>query len=218
MISTIQLITWRPEAPPASRRRATDAIARACEHPHVRGHLVGTVLPGGWNGGDIAVHLTFDDEPELARWRASDAGQEMEDRLAETADIDWVWCGDGRGGARHPDLEHGIYRVLFLLVEPHATAEQVTQFESDVLGLADRIPEILNWRLSRTTASGGAQRWTHVWEQEFAAVDNIKREYVEHPYHWGHVDRWFDPEMPCRIVATTLCHSFMATKLSILAV
>jgi len=32
--------------------------------------------------------------------------------------------------------------------------------------------------------------------------------YLRHPYHWGHVDRWFDGEAPRLIVRPGFCHTF----------
>jgi len=31
-----------------------------------------------------------------------------------------------------------------------------------------------------------------------------------YPYHWGHIDRWFNPECADWIVDTYLCHTFCA--------
>jgi hypothetical protein len=47
-----------------------------------------------------------------------------------------------------------------------------------------------------------------VWEQEYADVDGVRVAYLQHPYHWSGVDRWFDPEMPCAIVRPKLAHMF----------
>lgn len=112
-------------------------------------------------------------------------------------------------GVRHPGLV-GIKRTLWLRVEPLAPAEAVARFEQETPLLADAIPAIRNWRWSRLPARGsgpGAIRWTHLWEQEFEAVDGLQVDYMSSPAHWGYVDRWFDPEMPERVVDLWLAHT-----------
>ena len=52
-----------------------------------------------------------------------------------------------------------------------------------------------------------ATRWTHLWEQEFDSVDGLQVDYMSSPVHWGYIDRWFDPEMPERIVDLWLAHT-----------
>jgi hypothetical protein len=69
------------------------------------------------------------------------------------------------------------------------------------------IPEILNAALSPAVAARGVRNWSHVWEQEFAEIGSLTGAYMASAYHWSHVDRWFDPEMPNCIIDTRLCHS-----------
>ena len=38
-----------------------------------------------------------------------------------------------------------------------------------------------------------------------------------HPYHWGFVDGWFNPEMPQQIVDRPLAHVYCPAPESILA-
>ena len=41
--------------------------------------------------------------------------------------------------------------------------------------------------------------------------------YVEHPYHWGYVDTWFDPESPHRVVEPGVAHVYCPASASVLA-
>ena len=67
---------------------------------------------------------------------------------------------------------------------------------------------IRSWALSGVDQERTPSRWTHAWEQEYATLDGLRRDYMLHPYHWAGVDRWFDPEMPDRIVELDLVHVF----------
>ncbi|WP_306306846.1 Dabb family protein [Nocardia brevicatena] len=76
--------------------------------------------------------------------------------------------------------------------------------------MPQHIPTIRSWQLSRVRHAAGASEWTHVWEQEFDDLDGLLGPYMNHPIHWAHVDRFFDPESPDLIVRDRVCHSFCA--------
>ncbi|MBL1078506.1 Dabb family protein [Nocardia sp. 2] len=98
-----------------------------------------------------------------------------------------------------------IKRTLLLTVRPGTAADVLERFESDLMAMASHIPAIKSWSLSRVS---GDSRWTHVWEQEFESPDGLNGDYLLHPYHWTHVDRWFDPEIPGSIVEPAIAHLY----------
>lgn len=115
-------------------------------------------------------------------------------------------------GAREPGLTGGVRRTAFFRLLPDVTAETRERFEQDTLEMAAQIPAIRNWRLSRAVAldwdaTDGAP-WSHVWEQEYATLEGLTVDYMVHPHHWAHVDRWFDVESGDQVVDPTLCHAF----------
>ena len=117
-------------------------------------------------------------------------------------------------GAPDPMIGPCILRTLLLTVEPSVDWPTVERFERDVARMPEHIPSIVNWRLSRVRGQGP---WTHAWEQEFRFVEDLRVDYLASPYHWGWVDRWFDPEQPSAIVAPALAHVFCAARQSVLA-
>src|SRR5690606_36679405 len=80
-------------------------------------------------------------------------------------------------GARSPGIANAIKRTAFFRMLPGTSADQAQRFEQDLLEMPAQIPQILNWRLSRASALGWHDApcapWTHVWEQEFAALDDL---------------------------------------------
>ena len=65
--------------------------------------------------------------------------------------------------------------------------------------------------------SGGARNWTHVWEQEYTDIGGLTGPYMLHPYHWSHIDRWYDPDCTDWIVDPHLCHTYCTFEDSMLA-
>ncbi|RQR55815.1 Dabb family protein [Burkholderia sp. Bp9140] len=165
-------------------------------------------LQGSWGAGDYTLDLLTDE--------AGDAGKTL-DGLARVPGIerlDAAVCGHVVGsGTRAPNLSGGVWRTLMLHVRDEAGAIRTSALEQDLLMMPAFIPSIRNWRLTRIAAPGA---WTHVWQQEFAHVDDLLGEYLMHPYHWGWVDRWFDVESPDWTV-DAISHAFCPLASSLLA-
>ncbi|MBN3821463.1 Dabb family protein, partial [Paraburkholderia sp. Se-20369] len=165
-------------------------------------------LAGSWGAGDYTLDLLADDsshEPESA---AADFA-----RLPGIARIDAATCHAIGGGAREPGLRDGVWRTLMLRTRAQATGAQVAALERELLRMPACMPGIRNWRLSRVASPGA---WTHVWQQEFARLDDLLGEYLLHPFHWGWVDRRFDAEHPDWTV-DAISHAFCPLASSLLA-
>ncbi|MCB1844642.1 MAG: hypothetical protein KDI09_16895, partial [Halioglobus sp.] len=91
----------------------------------------------------------------------------------------------------------------------------------DLLDMPLHIPEICNWRLSRASPAPWCRAedapWSYVWEQEFAHLEDLTGPYMINPHHWGHVDRWFDPESGVQAIDARLSHAFSPLGSSLLA-
>lgn len=167
----------------------------------------GENCPGSWGAGaftlDGVAHSTAD-AAHLASALGALPGVTHADAVAYTA------VGSG---LRAPGLRGGIWRTLMLRVRPEASTAQVAGLEQDLLTMPRYMAGIRNWRLSRVVSPS---RWTHVWQQEYQSIDDLQGEYLLHPFHWGWVDHWFDPEFPDWTVDTQLSHAFCALPESII--
>lgn len=161
--------------------------------------LLQPTLPGVYNGGDL---LRKADGPDAA------ALPDLEPMQHLIAHADSAVYAEGEGGGDWSGS--GIYRALLLAVKPGADDRTLARFERELLAMPHYIRSIKAWRLSRVVRASGARDWTHVWEQRYDDLAGLNGEYMLHPYHWAHVDRWFDPEHPDWIVDPCLCHSFCA--------
>lgn len=168
----------------------------------------GRNLEGCWGGGQFTVDL---------RWHANTDHPAMDfSSLPGFASADSVCYDTVASGQRDPGLRQGIWRTLLLTVREGVPAVEVETFEQELLGMPRYMAAIRNWRLARVTSPGS--RWTHVWQQEYSSIDGLMGEYLLHPYHWGWVDRRFDPEFPeVWVVDTGLCHVFCPLESSIIA-
>lgn len=177
--------------------------ARVSELPGVCHVALGRNMTGSFGAGDYTLDLAFADAPDIS----------LAATLRGLADVDSVVYRTIGGGQRAPLLRDGIWRTLMFRVRPQASEQHVRALESDLLRMPDYMPGILNWRLARVVS---ADTWTHVWQQEFASVDDLLGEYLMHPFHWGWVDRWFDPECPHWTVEV-ISHAFCPLTTSLIA-
>lgn len=173
--------------------------------PGLRRQQLGRNLEGSWGAGSHTLDLWWQDAPAaLDTALAQLPGFERADRVRYGETVG--------GGLREPALGDGIWRTLLLRARPQAAAF-IGALEQDLLGMPRYMRGIRNWRLSRVADAPGG--WTHVWQQEYARLDDLLGEYLVHPYHWGWVDRWFDPEFP-EWTVDRISHAFCPLPASVL--
>lgn len=193
---------------------AVAAVTAAGERAGATRQVVSRTLPGVINGGDLIVHLQFEDDES---WKLASAALEGSFIHPAIDRFHGVEYPSGAAGRSALDTRNSVYRTLLLRVVPGAEPSQVARFESDLLRMPALVTSIGAWRLSRVTASVGPTPWTHVWEQEFTDHASLLGQYLDHPIHWGVVDRWFDPECTEVIVRDRVCHSFCSIDDMVLA-
>jgi hypothetical protein len=192
MNRSVVLVSFRADSPPEE----IEAWLAAANQ--LAGSSVSPNLPGSVGGGDAVWDLRSDDgsahhnalldSPTLAS--------------SEVLTLDPIASGyRALEGAR-------VKRTLALTVREGTPASERHRFERSLAAMPDHIAEIASWSLSRVGPGSSSERWTHVWEQEYAEVEGLRVAYIRSPYHWTGVDRWFDPEMPCSIVKPQLAHMF----------
>jgi hypothetical protein len=172
--------------------------------------VLNPTLPGVYNGGDYIWHLQFADESAFRAWQEG-PGRTAETVLADpalTAHVDSAAYQGGRSGSKSTDLDQGAYRTLFLSVNKAPSQAAIAKFDFETYEMGLYIPSIVNWQVSRVVEASGSRPWTHVWEQEYADISGLHGAYMMHPHHWGHIDRWYDPECTDYMIDTFLCHTF----------
>ncbi len=167
-----------------------------------------------FGAGHLTWDLLFPDPATAAAARQSPAWRERIAPLLARDARHWTALGLETIGAglRRPDLKEGVKRTALFRRLPIATPEAIDRFERDLLEMPAHVPAILNWRLARAVpldwSSTPEPAWSYVWEQEYARLEGLTVDYMVHPHHWAHVDRWFDPESGAQIIDVQLCHAF----------
>ena len=172
-------------------------------HSTVVCHLMGRNLEGTVGGGDYTLDLLWESTADPGVLTGL-PGLEQADRVAYTPLAT---------GSRQPVVQNGIFRTLLFKVLPGAAQTSVQQLERDLLAMPEYMQGIRKWSLGRVTSDS---RWTHVWQQEYQTVDDLMGEYLMHPYHWGYVDRYFDPDSPDWLVDPQLAHCYCPLPTSVL--
>ncbi|MBP2525608.1 MULTISPECIES: Dabb family protein [unclassified Rhodococcus (in: high G+C Gram-positive bacteria)] len=184
---------------------AVKNIAAVAESSNALRRLVCTTLPGVINGGDLIVHLQFEDE---MAWQTARDAVDDSLRCATVDHFHGAEYSSGTTGRSGAEAAGQVYRALFIRVSPGTPQDVLEEFERDLLRMPTHISSICAWRLSRVDAATGHTPWTHVWEQEFTDLGSLQTQYLDHPIHWAVVDRWFDPECPEAVVHDRICHTF----------
>lgn len=191
MACHLALVTLASPDRAAAVRERLQALSAGASGPV----LIGQAVKPNINGGDLIWRAPF---------AAGQGPSEAQIRALETdpaiAQIDWATFETLAAGDPAPQTPGGVYRCLLLAVPEDLDAAILQQFADETVRMPDHIDTIVRWTLGQATARGGARRWTHVWEQEYAALEGFTGEYMMNPYHWSFIDRWYDIESPERIV------------------
>lgn len=228
------IVLLRPELDDATRAGLREALLQSGEA------LEGIVsshaefdLPGCTGGGGLtwdfsmrdrkaldALEKRFDSAPKgtLARALTSDrpdltaAIERIDAAILETIVCEARWDGfDAHPGS--------IKRTNFVRVQENAPSAQFLRWLRDVPRLAEHVPAIKNWSLSRVRGFLGEAppvEWTHCWEQEFASAEALHGDYMLSPYHWGYLDGYYDLENPRCIMDARLTHIFCRARHGVL--
>jgi hypothetical protein len=207
MTRWVFLASSRAEAEPAAVQDWIAAVCALSASDAVLDADAGHVLPGSVADADLSADLRLD--PGVDDGRPLDAIPAIAEVLRSTC-LSTVEPLALQVVASHRSDDAGprVKRTLALTVRAGTPERDVQRFERSLAAMPEHIREIRSWSLSRVDRARSTGPWTHVWEQEYADIDGVRVAYLQHPYHWTGVDRWFDPEMPCAIVEPRLAHLF----------
>ncbi len=189
-------------------------LGRAIELPGIMSAALSPNFVADYGAGHVTWDLLYPDRSTAEVARKSELWTEELLPALDAHSVSRTALGlDTVGaGAREPGLAGGVKRTAYFRLLPGVTADVEAAFVRDTLAMPAHITAIRNWRLSRAVpldwdATAG-DPWTFVWEQEYADLDGLVVDYMVHPHHWAHVDRWFDVESGAQVVHPALCHAF----------
>lgn len=189
-------------------------LARAAELPGITSAALSPNFVADYGAGHLTWDLLYPDRDTAEAARTSALWSDVLLPALDAHCVSRTALGlDTVGaGAREPGLTGGVKRTAYFRLLPGVTPEVEAAFVRDTLAMPAHIDAIRNWRLSRAVpldwdATAG-EPWTFVWEQEYSDLDGLVVDYMVHPHHWAHVDRWFDVESGTQVVHPALCHAF----------
>lgn len=220
MFEVLKLIELAPELSARDRENFRQRLQTATVAlPDVQSMLLAPVSPGGYNAGDLIWRVAFLDESSSRRAFASGPWQAIEAALlgdrACVRRLEHVAFASGVRGGVSP--RGGVYRVALFCANRAPSDQRLARFAAETQAMPRYIRSIRSWQLAVTCEAAGSRPWTHVWEQEYEDATGLLGSYMMHPYHWAHVDRWFDPEWPEWLVDPTLCHAFCEVTAPVIA-
>jgi hypothetical protein len=208
MFNVLRLITWRADSSDTERSQASDTLSAAMAAlPMIQRSLLSPTLTAvSRNGGDLMWHLRFENQHEYESCLQHPIWRDNVEPLLNSPLVGHIEGGAyhvRRRGIRSPNLRNGLYRAVLVTVEPGTPPELVERYETEMATMPDYCTGIRNWSMNALHTSFGERRFTHIWEQEFqdlSAFAPYKGEYFSHLVHASHIDLWYDPESPYRII------------------
>ncbi|MDB5432279.1 MAG: hypothetical protein JWP35_3395 [Caulobacter sp.] len=210
MSEIVWIATLKAGLDGAARAAFADAVRASTAAMGAAHSLVEASAPGGREAGDLIVRLGFTDEGawELAAEQLETLG--LDDRHAGMlAGLDGAAYRIARSGGVSPRA--GVFRTALFAANRRPGRRRIAMFEAETAAMPRQVAAIRGWALGAVTRSCGRFGWTHVWEQTFDDLEGLTKTYMNHPCHWGQVDRWFDPEHPDWLIDPGLCHAFCAS-------
>jgi hypothetical protein len=211
---TVQLQLESAGGPDDVRRVAERLAAAANALPGIDAAWIAPNYVADYGAGHLTWDLRFPDRRAAEHARQSPIWQREIAPLLADACRSWTALGleEVGTGLRRPDLKEGVKRTALFRALPGVAPSLIARWEQDLLEMPAHVTAIVNWRLARAIPLAWSKSdlppWTHVWEQEYATLEGLTVDYMVHPHHWAHVDRWFDPESGSQIIDTALCHAF----------
>jgi len=211
MSSSLRLVTLARDVTEAQRGETLRALHEAARAAKAVATLMEPTSAGSWNGGDVIWRAVYRDEAHCREVESGASFRQAASILADPARVRLVehvaFDGGVRGGA---SVRRGAYRVALFCANRNPTDARLACFRDETLAMPRHVRSIRRWQLSQPRTASGSRAWTHVWEQEYDELAGLAGTYMLHPYHWAHVDRWFDPEDPDWLIDPVLCHAFCA--------
>lgn len=221
MIRSTSFVHLAEDAGPEAAERVIEAARGAAGELDALFLDAARTAPVTVGGGQVMLLAAFSDSDAAEAARHHPYVEEVVrpalDRYA--AHVESVRYSQGPVIVQNPGISECLQRTLLLRVDPDTDRALVGEFERDLADMTRYIDAIVNSSLSRIdeVRHPRGPTWTHVWEQEFVALEGLRGPYMQHPYHWAFVDTWFDPQAPNHIVDLTLIHAACDIRRSILA-
>lgn len=211
-IARISMLSFREGASAADKAALLQQVRQmtALASP-LAGGLVAADLPPNRNGGDVIWRLEFAADADYdslmasPEWRQAEAALQASPALAAAETFAFAPLAVGERGV---ERRGGLYRLLVLALEDGTPPDLRARFEADMTAMPEYVSTIHRWNFARVIHSAGPNRWDYLWEQEYTDLTGFRGEYMNHPYHWAVVDRWYDTDNPARIVKPYVCNSF----------
>src|SRR5690606_11263263 len=177
-------------------------------------------LPGALRS-QAGFHQDYSFLPDQMTWEvtlpAAVGPAELLTALPGAAQLtDAVELGVTLGSGVRDALLSGTKRTILLGADSALSGERLALLEHVLAETPHYITALRNWRLSRVARSHGTTAWTHCIEQEVFDANVFLTDYLNHPFHWAVVDRFFHTEAP-ELSAHAFLHTLYPIERSALA-
>ena len=210
MYSAVFMITFAAGADDAARASFKEAVkAKADALSSV--NIMGDVLPYAFGGGDYFLELGYALKSDYEAAKQQSEWQELQELLADAQVIDHVeFVAYGEGTLNITSDKAACHRVLIYEIVPDAKPEMLEKMEKIMPDMCKYIPGLLNCKLAKVEESSGTMNWGYAFECDFDDPMTFLTNYNYRPYHWSHIDKFFEPSCEEWVADPNLCTPYIA--------
>lgn len=181
-------------------------------------NLVSPLLMGSYPGGDLYVEVGFADQ---AAYEAAKAGEAFAALDAAAKDESTVanleFAAFGEGKSNFTDGEAYGHRVLLFHVLDNATEELKAEMEENIIRFPTFVTGMVNCKICKVVESSGSNQWDYAFECDYDTPYTYVGAYLATPYHWGFIDRYFEPSAKEFFIDPNLTSVYCAAPSAFLA-
>ncbi len=157
--------------------------------------LVSALLEGSMPAYDLMVEIGFADQAAYEEAKTGDAYQALLAAVNDTANFSvYEFAAYGSDRENFTDRQGICHRVLIFHMLPEFHTEELEKMlVENIVRFPTFVPKMVNCKLSKIVETSGTNHWDYAFECDYEEIMDYFGQYLMTPYHWGFIDRFFEP-------------------------
>lgn len=181
--------------------------------------LADKVLEPPMPGGDFVCELGFANRAAYESAKNEATWNDLEALFLDSARVaNREFLAYGEGPLTLQDKEASTcHRILFFSIREGADPAMIEKMEAHMNDMTDHVPGLRNCRFCRVEENDGTDKWSYAYECDFDEPTTFLTKYMNTPFHFLYVDKFFEPACAEWVANVNLCTPYMAQEKPFLA-